>query len=226
MKCIVRKIENYCINDFFSPLRSIKDYAVLVLNATKLLLNENDEVRFKQQENYSYPYMKLVVKRMSRLFFYYNSSKYYTIGFPFHIEIITQSDEQFVLEISTKGILIDYATISQAFTVLNSMTSESVIDAMWGEDECIPETSYLLVENIMQHEPCYIRYDHDKKYEKELFHPLDHFDINFSSHGTYKLGLKHPIDTSYFENIVDVEMGCKFIEKMNNTTNKTPNTHN
>lgn len=62
MKCIVRKIENYCINDFFSPLRSIKDYAVLVLNATKLLLNENDEVRFKQQENYSYPYMKLVVK--------------------------------------------------------------------------------------------------------------------------------------------------------------------
>lgn len=215
MKCIIRKIEEYCKDDFFSPLRSTKDYAILVLNAAKLLLEENNNVQFKQREDYSYPYMKLIIKSMSRLFFYYSQSKYFTIGFPLHIEIAVQDNEQHIIEISTRnGISLNYESISHAFTILNSMFTESVIDAMWGEDEYIPETGYRLVENIMQYEPCYIRYDHDEQYQKELLHPLDHFDINFSSHGTYKLGLRHPINTSYFEDIIDIETNCNFIEKI------------
>ena len=65
-----------------------------------------------------------------------------------------------------------------------------------------------------------LRYDYDKdEYEKFKLkeeknkHPLNHYDIFYSSINSFKLGLKKEISHEDFINILNTNKDCKYIEK-------------
>lgn len=203
MKVITKDILPFQENDFFLPLRDKINYARLIVLAARLLLLDY-EIQTRVTSS-----MKLVVDKMSRLFFY-KDNKYFSVSFPFTVLI----DENDVITITTySGRLVDNKSISDVISILEDeqfKLNPSPIDFYSGTN--IHEyKGFLLLEEILQFEPAYIRYDMDAPNQKGKLHPLHHLDINYSSCGSYKLGLYHVIDAEYFENILNINTDCSFL---------------
>lgn len=57
----------------------------------------------------------------------------------------------------------------------------------------------------------YIRYDYDPANEDGDIHPLYHFDINYSSAVTYKIGLNKPIKGNDFQDTLNIKTNCAYL---------------
>ena len=203
MKVIERGIQNFEEKDFFSPIRDKASFArLIVCSARQLLLPPVEEIHSTSK-------LKLIVDKMSRLFFYHGN-KYFSIAFP--LTVITNSEEG--TDITTySGKKIDFENISAVIAILNSdhfRNYRSLIDFPI-EPSSFEESGIYLLEEIMQFEPSYIRYDNDPTNENSKLHPLDHLDINYSQPGAYKLGLPKAISRAYFENLQNINTECCFI---------------
>jgi hypothetical protein len=204
VKVVERDIFQFQEEAFFSPVRDKVAYAkLLVLAARQLLLNtdsENVKVTSK---------MKLIVDKMSRLFFY-KGEKYFSIAFPF-TTLIEGND---VLELTSySGKKLDNKSISAVISIIDSeqfILNPSLID-FYIEPNSIESSGLFLLEEIFQFEPSYIRFDYDPENEKGKLHPLNHIDINYSQYSTFKLGLKETITTDYFENVQNIKTDCSFL---------------
>lgn len=207
MKIIERPILSFQKNSFFTPIRSKVDYAMVLLLAARQLLLEPPVDDGKADSTAS---VKLVVDRMSRLFFF-QKDKYYSIGFPIIVKV---TKENFVEEFTTLGgRVIDNQTISAAISVLNDIqngNSPSIID-LYIESGINDSVGIFLVEEIFQFEPSYIRYDCDPNNVNGKIHPLHHIDVNYSQNSTYKLGLENAISNDYFQNLQNIRTDCAFL---------------
>ncbi len=205
MKIINREILPFQEDDFFSPLRDKIDYARLVIFATRYLLLNIDTSASNCKCK-----LKICVDKMSRLFFY-REDKFFSVAFPF--SVITEGDE--IVEISSfSGISIDSKALSSVLSILEDSSfklNPSVTD-YYIESNTVETIGISLLEEIFQSEPSYIRYDYDPKYENGRLHPLHHIDINYSSYGTFKLGLNSSITTNYFDNILNLNTDCSYLK--------------
>lgn len=145
---------------------------------------------------------------MSRLFFY-KGNQFFSVSFPFTVII----SEDKVLEIRTySGRNVTNENISSAISVLNNerfKLKPSPVEFMFELSD--DEPGLYLLEEIFLFEPSYIRYDIDPKNENGKLHPLIHFDINYSSYGTYKIGLEKNINDVEFENILNILTECLYL---------------
>lgn len=209
MKVITQGILPFQEKDFFFPIRDKEDYVKLVLNSLKYILIANDIEEVNLDECNSK--MKVLVDRMSRLFFY-QEGKYFSVSFPF--TMLLDNDNN-IVEISTfTGIIIDNQCVSSASSILNDglfQFNQSLVD-YYIESTNVESIGIDLLEIIFHSEPAYIRYDHDPDREDGKLHPLHHLDINYSSYGTYKLGLDKLIIEKYFEDVVNINTDCSFLE--------------
>lgn len=57
----------------------------------------------------------------------------------------------------------------------------------------------------------YIRYDYDPDHENGTLHPLYHFDVNYSSKGTYKMGINKKMEKEDFVDLLDIKTKCHYI---------------
>ena len=201
MKIIEREILSFQEKDFFVPIRDKASFARLVVCAARQLLLGNQG---KGTSN-----MKLIVDKMSRLFFY-KDNKYFSVAFP--LTVITDDIE--VTEITTySGKKLDFVNISAIISILDSeyfKNNPSLIDFPI-EPLSIEASGIYFLEEILQFEPSYIRYDNDPINQNGKLHPLNHLDINYSQYGTYKLGLQNTINDYYFENLQNTNTDCSFI---------------
>jgi hypothetical protein len=69
------------------------------------------------------------------------------------------------------------------------------------------ETLYLF-EHLLFLEWGYLRYDHDPSHAIVDIHPADHFDVNFTQRGSYKLGLNKPVDVNDIISIIAKGTKC------------------
>jgi len=204
VKIVEREIFPFQEKDFFTPIRDKIEYArVIVLGARQLLLNLETEGYDTNSK------MKLVVDKMSRLFFYMDK-KYFSISFPF-TAIINESE---VIELTSySGKSIDNKSISAVISILDSpdfKLNPSLID-YYIEPNSIESSGVFLLEEIFLFEPSYIRYDLDPNHVNGKFHPINHLDINYSQYSTFKLGLNETITERYFENLQNTKTECSFI---------------
>ena len=42
-------------------------------------------------------------------------------------------------------------------------------------------------------------------------HPLNHFDVNYSSKTTFKIGIDSKIDNNFFLDLMDITTDCQYI---------------
>lgn len=204
MKIIKRSIFPFQEKEFFSPIRDKIKYAKIIALSARQLLYNADAKDSTVNAN-----MKLLVDKMSRLFFYKNQ-KYFSISFPF--TILTKDND--VLEIATySGKKLDNKSISAIISILDSeqfKLNPSLID-FFIEPGSIESSGLFILEEIFQFEPSYIRYDFAPENENGKLHPTNHIDINFSQYSTFKLGLLKSISQAYFENLQNTNTDCLFI---------------
>lgn len=204
MKTIEREIYDFQENDFFSPIRNKSSYVkVIALAARQLLLNLGPS---KAPCNAK---MKLIVDKMSRLFFY-KEGKYFSISFPFSVDINNSE----VTELTTySGKIINNKSISAIISILDSEEFQANLSLIefYIEPNSIESDGIFLLEEMLMIEPSYIRYDVDVANQKGKLHPLNHLDINYSQYSTFKLGLAAPITELYFEDIQDIKTDCLFL---------------
>lgn len=204
MKVIERDIFPFKEDEFFCPLRDKIDYAKLIVYSTRyLLLNiEMEGVECKSK-------MKLCIDKMRRLFFY-KQKKYFSVSFPFSVQI----DEDEITDISTfSGKSVDNQSLSSAISILedSSFNLNPSLTDYYIESDSSDFLGIAILEEIFQSEPAYIRYDYDPSFENGKVHPLNHLDINFSSYGTYKIGLYDEIESEYFDDILNIRTDCQFL---------------
>jgi len=205
MKTIERNILSFQEPKFFSPIRDKREYVrILVYSAKQLLLEDSNFDKAPIGAT-----MKLIIDKMSRLFFY-KGAKYFSISFPFFVT--TEGND--VIDITTySGRRLDYENISTIISIVDSadfVNNPSLIDISI-EDESIDFSDLSLLEEIFQFEPSYIRYDFDPEKENGNIHPLHHLDINYSQYGVYKLGLNQEITRGCFENLQNIKTDCFYL---------------
>jgi len=204
VKIVTKPIVPFQEHIFFSPLRDKINYAQLLIYSARNLLIDYEIDGLKITSN-----MKLIVDKMSRLFFY-KEKKYFSVSFPF--SVIVEEDK--VTEISTySGRTVDSKSISNVISILEDKQfalNPSPID-YYIESNTVESTGLALLEEIFQFEPAYIRYDFDATNENGKLHPLHHVDVNYSTYGTFKLGLNNFIVDTFFENILNINTDCSFL---------------
>jgi hypothetical protein len=205
VKVVVKDIFPFQENLFFFAIRDKIDYARLLVYGARQLLLEIEVGETKVSS-----VMKLKVDKMSRLFLY-KDKKYFSVSFPL---ITTLDNENNIVELSTyTGKRLDNESISAVISIIDSeqfKLNPSLID-FYLEPNGIESSGLMLLEEILQFEPSYIRYENDPDNEKGKLHPLYHLDINYSQSGTFKFGLSKEITSDYFENLQNIKTDCSFI---------------
>lgn len=205
MKVIEKDILLFQERDFSVPIRDKTDYAKIIVVAAKIFL-----IDYLPDVSKCNSKIRLVIDKMSRLFFYKNE-KFYSISFPFNVE----TEENVVKKITSySGRKLDNQSISALISILDNpefQLNPSPID-FYSQSNDIDEDSFSLLEEIFRFEPAYIRYDNDLDNENGKKHPQHHLDFNYSSYGTFKFGLKIVPDENYFQNLMDINTDCSFLD--------------
>jgi hypothetical protein len=204
VKAVERNILPFQEKIFFSPIRDKTDYVRVLVHAARLLL-----LNYDTSETPTTATMKLIVDKMSRLFFY-KDAKYFSISFPF----IAPIDGNNVSELTTYlGKKLDNKGISAIISVIDSaefQLNPSLVDITIDSNN-IDLSELALLEEILLFEPSYIRFDFDPTHENGKLHPLNHLDINYSQYGAYKFGLHERITKAYFENLQNINTDCSYV---------------
>lgn len=205
MKIIERDIFPFKEDEFFFAVRDKIDYARLIIYTTRYLLLNMDTAGIDCNSR-----LKLCIDKMSRLFFY-KEKKYLSVSYPFSVQI----DGNKIIDISTfSGTVINSKSLSSVISILddNAFKINPSLTDYYIESDTVESIGIAILEEIFQSEPAYIRYDNDPANEKGKLHPLNHLDVNFSSYGTYKIGLENEIQTIFFDNILDIRTDCSFLK--------------
>jgi hypothetical protein len=205
MKIITRNLLPFQEDLLFSPIRTQSDYVKVLVYSARILLQPPNPTGSHINAT-----MKLIVDKMSRLFFY-KKDKYISIAFPF---IISNNENEVIEIITYTGGNINHKNISDILLVVNNSNFQhdySLIGAIMDASNKIEDSLMAILEEVFQFELSYIRYDFDKEREKDEIHPLHHLDVNTASSGTYKLGLTRAITQQDFEDLLNINTQCSFI---------------
>jgi len=194
----------------------------ILMEMTRFILLQNDS-NFVVKDSDSKATAVVHVDDMSRLFFF-SQNKYYSIVFPFHI---LEKDGQYQI-VFQSNIEITNRLISQVISTITcdkfkAQCSLDFIEPICiGEDECGMDF-WELLRVLLLMEDGYIRYDLDQEnYDKavkngeEHKHPLNHYDIFYSSNATFKVGLLSTIVNDCFIDFLNVNSECEYLTKPSN----------
>lgn len=200
-------LDERLVKEFFTPVRSKKDVVFLLMKSIKLML-VNDTID-KSRVNGE---LILMVSKMSRLF-YFSENKFFSITFPF---LVIENDGE--LEFSSNTVkIIDSKVTSDVISVVSKNGFQDVECALEFVDPIIEiadfeQLFWPFLLNLFMYEDGYIRYDYDEKYEKGDHHPLNHYDIFYSSLSTFKVGLRNRLKADAMLDFLDSNSICHYLE--------------
>ncbi len=194
---------------FFICIRSKVDIIELLMRAiVVMLLNKKP---FNENQNKGE--LVLLVSKMSRLFFF-SENKSFSVNFPFAV-LEGLSGE---LSFSSKLIPnIDHKITSDVIGLVNSdeFVNSNCIYQFNDRIAEIEDTSqgfWSLIKELLLCEDGYIRYDYDKENQNEKIHPLNHLDVFYSSHPTFKIGLQNKISNETLIDLLDLKTDCHYLD--------------
>lgn len=202
----------YYNEQFGRPIRKKRDIVQFILNVVSVVLIK--------QESEVQRALWIKKEKMNRVFCFLGE-KYFSTVFPFEIEsraegsyrvydVIsdTEIDNRTIVLMERMLALIDFER-KPVETIIEDAYLDVAVEGYASEevDQC-----FGLILRLLTMELGYIRYDYDPKYFRERIHPLHHMDINYSSAGTYKLGLTRRIQMEEFIDMLDVKTECRYIQ--------------
>lgn len=203
-------IDKSYLTRFFLPIRDkVKVIEILMESLKYMSLNPTIPEENKAGK------IILKVDKMSRLFFF-TKEKSFSIAFPFFISR-KNNTYNFTFKNSFE---INLSLISQVIATIkcdrfNSKCSLEFIEPISDSED---ENFWILLKELFLMESGYIRYDYDpenyKKFKnegREHAHPLNHFDIFYSSNSTFKIGLRSALAEEDFIDLLNINTDCKYL---------------
>lgn len=198
-------------------IRSKAQIIELLLETIPLL--QYSEVVERPEENY----ILLRIDRMKRLFFVIEN-KIFSFNFPFSIDFGENGDTLRIYDSSTDIEIsgLNYVTLTTAFKEIfmknedygvTDLDSEIMSILEKFDQEPNKDSIWQILKSLLTFEAGYLRYDYDEERENGDLHPLNHIDVNYSSGGTFKLGIKSSIVCTDFVDIVNVNTNSFYISK-------------
>ncbi|MBY0222530.1 MULTISPECIES: hypothetical protein [Bacillales] len=199
------------------PIRTKKHVIMLMLEAIPLLTNA--DVLERPSNNY----IILRVDKMKRLFFVIEN-KIFSFNFPFNVEVQEEKNNPIIydsitdLELNALNLTVlksafeetFYGNENQGILDLDSELMQ-VIDSF--DTKPNKDQVWQILKTLQMFESGYLRYDYDEVRENGKLHPLNHIDINYTSDGTFKIGINDTLDCNTFIDILDVNTDSYFISK-------------
>lgn len=199
------------------PIRTKKHVIMLMLEAIPLLTNA--DVLERPSNNY----IILRVDKMKRLFFVIEN-KIFSFNFPFNVEVQEEKNNPIIydsitdLELNALNLTVlksafeetFYGNENQGILDLDSELMQ-VIDSF--DTKPNKDQVWQILKTLQMFESSYLRYDYDEVRENGKLHPLNHIDINYTSDGTFKIGINDTLDCNTFIDILDVNTDSYFISK-------------
>lgn len=211
MKRIDKDINIIFYGYIVKPFRTRKELIALLLETTKLLYTEGISGK-------SYGKVIVVIDKMSRVF-YEIENKIFSMVFPFGIEKVDGRyrvyDVELEVDIDSKLLSIMISILAQ-LELLN-VTAESILDVYCDtfseeiEREDV-KAAWEVLFKLLFIELGYIRYDLDEEHADMIYHPLNHFDVNYSADTSYKIGLRKAISVDYMISFLDTKSKCSYLE--------------
>jgi hypothetical protein len=196
------------LEKFFFPIRNKFDIIKILMYSIKFMLIDKYITKVKPSGK-----IILIVNKASRLFFF-TDKKYYTITFPFSI---IEKDDNLIF--SSKYIdELDSKLTSDIINLLKCNNNE-FMECGYDFIEPILEYSdsnkyiWTLIHELIFGEDGYLRYDYDEEHQNGKAHPLNHYDIFYSSTSTFKIGLNNIITHNDLIDLVNLNTDCHFISK-------------
>jgi hypothetical protein len=216
MKKFEFKISHFAIDSFFPKARIKTKLQVLeiLMEATRYIL-VNPEI----DKNNIAGKIILLIDKMSRLFFLHEG-KYYSIVFPF----LTRHYDNKLLFSFQNEVEIDSQLISNILSIIkgssfNTICSLDFADSIYNFETEYNENFWVFLRELLLHEDGYIRYDKDltgyleaKTKGEERKHPLNHFDVCYSSSATYKIGIDRDLSEGDFVDLLDIKTDCRYLK--------------
>lgn len=199
------------------PIRTKNHIIRLMLEAIPLILN-GDMLDIPTNN-----YIILRVDKMKRLFFVIEN-KIFSFNFPFNVEVKVGEKNPVIydsitdLEINALNLTILKSVFEEIFYENDNqgvLDLDSEIMQILSSFDTRPNKDQIwqILKELLIFESGYLRYDYDKERENGNLHPLNHLDINYSSNGTFKIGINNTIDCNTFIDILDINTDSYFISK-------------
>lgn len=190
----------------------------ILMEASRFILLQNDSDFIV--ENNEIGKIILYIDKMSRIFFF-TDKKYYSIVFPFHI-LEEEGNYKLVFKSSievTPQLISKVISIIKCDEFKEQCSLDFIAPICDYEDQC-DENFWEFLRELLLMEDGYIRYDFDQEnYDKALEkgeehrHPLNHYDIFYSSNTTFKIGLTNTVLNENFINLLDSDRDCEYLTK-------------
>ena len=182
----------------------------ILMEAVRFILLQNDS-DFIIEDTDAVGKMIIYIDKMSRIFFF-TDKKYYSIVFPFHIlkendkyKIVFKSDIEVTSQLISKVI-----SIIKCDEFKEQCGLDFIMPICDAEDDC-DENFWEFLRELLLMEDGYIRYDYDEEHQDENFHPLNHYDLFYSSKATFKIGLNGELSYDNFLDFLDINSNCKYL---------------
>lgn len=207
MKRFTFQIDAYQAQWMLKPIRSKRDVIFLLMQSIKIMLLPQTNTPAAVGE------MLLQVDKMNRLVFALEN-KIFSINFPF-----TAIEEYGALSFkSNHHPKIDSKVTSEVLSIIATDDKFESKEILHFAD---PISSYCefdddfwsLFRELLMFEDGYIRYDYDKARNNGDLHPLHHFDVFYSSGGTFKLGALDTVTMTKFLDVLDLTTNCHFVSR-------------
>ena len=204
----------YYQEQFSKPMRRKQDVVSFILGVVNVLLvGESDS------DSNGTLYLKR--NKMNRVFCFMEG-KYFSTVFPFDVEFDENGNFYKVYD-SISDIRINNRSVALLERMLEKIDfEESSIDEIIEEAYLdVEEDGYTdkdidmcfgLILRLLSTELGYIRYDYDPERENGRLHPLYHVDINYSTKGTYKLGMNKKMEVAEFIDMLDTKTDCRYVQ--------------
>ena len=205
MKSFEFDIDENDIDKFFFIIRTKFDVINVLMQSIKYMLIYDYTTRTKITGK-----IILKVDKMSRIFFF-TEKKYFSISFPFNVI------ENNGIKFSSKQISdIDNEITSEIVSLLKCNEGNSINCIYEFIEPLLEFTSkneYIgtLINELIFNEDGYLRYDCDEIHQNAKIHPLHHYDIFYSNHSTFKIGLTDNIEHEKIIDLVNINTDCHFI---------------
>jgi len=206
MKVYEFNLSEIYLDKFFKPIRNKAEVIEVLMEAIGyMLLNpsvDKEDICGK---------IILRIDKMNRLFFF-RENKYFSIVFPFFAK---KENKDYLFSFKNK-IEIDSRLISQVISIIKCddfkahCSLDFVAPICEYEEEC-DENFWEFLRELLLMEDGYIRYDYDEEHENRNLHPLNHYDLFYSSHATFKIGLNNKLSEDEFIDLLDIKSDCKYL---------------
>lgn len=196
------------------PVRKKQDSISIILDVLNILLIGGEQYHIKGK-------VVLKIDKMSRLFCFLED-KYFSIIFPFDIEQRTEEtgicrifDAALNMEIDSRLIVLLRRMLERID--FEERPIDEIIENAYLDvgDEGYTGTEisncFSLILRLFSMELGYVRYDYDPEHQNGTLHPLYHLDVNYSSNGTYKIGIKKEMKETEFVDLLDRTTACRYI---------------